>query len=169
MKLSFDTQIKGHPNYFLEKIWKGLLEGPGNLDQSYYNYLERYISKFGQSWDGEKFSEFLEPKFHTIRRDLDNIWMPGMDIQPVINMNTADEFQFAPTLKCQTVQRVQIDYSMLINPYGAAIFIDYQLLDKRSLSVMARNDGFPTVRDFLYYFNEDFTGNMIHWTPLIYD
>ncbi|MET1057504.1 MAG: hypothetical protein ABWY16_19480 [Pedobacter sp.] len=169
MKLSFDTTMNDEPNYFLEKIWKGLLDGPGNLDESYYNYLERYIAKFGQSWEGEKFSEFLQPKLHTIRRDLDNEWVAGMEIQLVINLNTPDEFQFAPTLKCQSVQRIQIDYSKLINPFGPAIFVDYQLLDKPSLSGMVRNDGFHSVRDFLRYFNDDFTGNLIHWTPLSYD
>ncbi|MCX2478127.1 hypothetical protein OQY15_03435 [Pedobacter sp. MC2016-15] len=169
MKLCFDTKFGPHSNYFLEKIWKGLLDGPGNLDHSYFTYLERYIARYGEGWEGEKFSEFLEPKLHTIRRDPENKWVAGMDIQPVININTSDEFQFAPTLKCQSVQRIQIDYSGMINPFGPAIFIDYQLLDHASLSRMVRNDGFPTVKDFLYYFNEDFTGNMIHWTPMIYE
>ncbi|CAM4076868.1 hypothetical protein SAMN06265348_102334 [Pedobacter westerhofensis] len=169
MKLSFGTQIKDQPNYFLEKIWKGLLNGPGDLEESYFNYLGRYIAKFGKSWDGDKFTEFFEPKIHTIRRDPDNQWVPGMDIQLVVNLNTIEEFQFAPTLKCQSVQRIHIDYSRLVNPFGPAVFIDYQLLDKPALAKMVRNDGFPTVADFLMYFNEDFTGNLVHWTPLRYE
>ncbi|HEY0175904.1 MAG TPA: hypothetical protein VGC08_05965 [Pedobacter sp.] len=167
MKLSFGTEVNRQPNYFLEKIWKGLLLGPGSMEESYLNYQGRYISKFGKSWDGDTFGEFLEPKLHTIRRDLDNEWMPGMDIQLVINMNTVDEFQFAPTLKCQAVQRIQIDYSNLINE-GPAVFIDYELLDREMLARLAVNDGFPTIADFFLYFDEEFSGNLIHWTPLTY-
>jgi hypothetical protein len=169
MKLSFGTEVNHQPNYFLEKIWKGLLNGPGNLEESYFSYQGRYIAKFGQCWDGDRFSDFLEPKIHTIRRDLDNEWTPGMDIQLVINLNTIEEFQFAPALKCQSVQRIQIDYSKLIDPSGPAVFVDYQLLDKPSLVDLVKNDGFPTVADFFSYFNEDFNGNLIHWTPLKYE
>ena len=168
MKLSFGTEVNHQPNYFLEKIWKGLLLAPGDLEESYLNYQGRYITKFGKSWDGDTFSEFLEPKIHTIRRDLDNEWAAGLDIQLVINLNTLDEFQFAPTLKCQSVQRIQIDYSNLINDNGPAVFIDYELLDRETLVKLAINDGFPTISDFFHYFNEEFSGNLIHWTRLRY-
>jgi len=169
MKLSFGTEVNHQPNYFLEKIWKGLLQGPGNLEESYQNYQRRYLEKFGKCWDGDTFGEFLEPKLHTIRRDLDNEWTAGIDIQLVININTPDEFQFAPTLKCQSVQRIQIDYSNLINDDGPAVFIDYELLDRETLAKLAINDGFPTISDFFFYFNEEFTGNLVHWTPIRYN
>lgn len=169
MKLSFGTEVNHQPNYFLEKIWKGLLQGTGQLEESYLNYQSRYLEKFGQFWEGDTFGEFLEPKIHTIRRDQDNEWRAGMDIQLVINLNTPDEFQFAPLLKCQSVQRIQIDYSNLISDKGPSVFIDYELLDRATLARMVMNDGFPTIDDFFLYFNEEFTGNLIHWTPLIYD
>lgn len=168
MKLSFGTAVNHQPNYFLEKVWKGLLEGPGNLEESYLNYQSRYLEKFGSFWEGDTFGEFLEPKIHTIRRDADNEWREGMDIQLVINIDTPDEFQFAPLLKCQSVQRIQIDYSNLISDNGPAVFIDYELLDRATLAQMVMNDGFPTIDDFFLYFNEEFTGNLIHWTPLRY-
>lgn len=168
MKLSFGTTVNSQPNYFIEKIWKGLLNGPGNLEESYMNYQGRYLDKFGDFWDGDTFSEFLEPKFHTIRRDPDNLWKAGMDIQLVIHQGTQDEFQFAPPIKCQTVQRIQIDYSKLINTDGPAVFIDYELVDKETLVQLALNDGFPTVSDFFYYFNEEFSGNLVHWSNLTY-
>lgn len=168
MKLSFGTEVNHQPNYFLEKIWKGLLQGPGSLEESYQNYQRRYLEKFGKCWDGDTFGEFLEPKIHTIRRDLDNEWTAGMDIQLVVNINSLDEFQFAPTLKCQSVQRIHIDYSNLINDDGPAVFIDYELVDRETLVRLAINDGFPTIADFFFYFNEEFTGNLIHWTPVRY-
>ena len=169
MKLSFGTEVNGQPNYFIEKIWKGLLQGSGDLEETYYSYQRRYIQKFGKSWDGHSFNEFLEPKFHTIRRDIDNEWAAGMDIDLVVNINTPEEFQFAPTLRCQSVQRIQIDYSRLLNPHGPSMFIDYQLVDNQTLVKMVRNDGFPTVFDFFNYFDEEFNGSLVHWTPLSYD
>lgn len=168
MKLSFGTSINHQPNYFVEKIWKGLLRGPVSMDESYVNYQVRYIKKFGKAWDGDSFGEFLEPKLHTIRKDLDNEWAPGLGIQLVINMNTADEFQFVPTLTCTSVQRISIDYSNLIHE-GPAVFVDYELLDRETLHKLAVNDGFPTIADFFLYFNEEFTGNLIHWTALKYN
>lgn len=168
MKLSFGTKVNHQPNYFLEKIWKGLLVGAPDMEDTYINYQRRYLEKFDDCWDGDNFGEFLEPKLHTIRRDLDNEWQAGMDIQLVINLNTTDEFQFAPTLKCQSVQRIEIDYSNLINENGPVVFIDYELVDKETLVKLVINDGFPTVEDFFLYFNEDFSGNLIHWTPLRY-
>lgn len=168
MKLSFGTEVNKQPNYFLEKIWKGLLSGPGNLEESYQNYQRRHLEKFDRCWDGDTFGEFMEPKIHTIRRDLDNEWRAGMEIQLVINLNTLEEFQFAPTLKCQSVQRIEIDYSNLIKDDGPAVFIDYQLVDNETLVKLVINDGFPTIEDFFLYFNEEFSGNLIHWTPLRY-
>jgi hypothetical protein len=167
MKLSFGTEINNEPNYFLEKIWQGLLRGPGDLENSYYEYQRRYLQKFGKSWDGDTFSEFLEPKLHTIRRDVDNLWTSGMDIQLVVNINTPDEFQFAPTLKCQSVQRIEIDYSNLLND-GPAVFVDYELLSADELEKLSINDGFATVPDFFSYFNEGFTGNLVNWSPIKY-
>lgn len=168
MKLSFGTVVNNQPNYFLEKIWKGLLAGSENMEEVYQNYQRRYLEKFDNCWDGDTFGEFLEPKIHTIRRDIDNEWRAGMDIQLVINLNTPDEFQFAPTLKCQSVQRIEIDYSNLINENGPVVFIDYELVDKQTLVKLVINDGFPTIEDFFSYFNEDFSGNLIHWTTLQY-
>jgi len=168
MKLSFGTEVNNQPNYFMEKIWKGLLQAPGNLEESYLNYQSRYLEKFGKFWEGDTFGEFLEPKIHTIRKDLDNEWREGMDIQLVINLNTTDEFQFAPLLKCLSVQRIQIDYSNLINDSGPAVFVDYEMLDRETLSRLAINDGFATISDFFYYFDEEFSGNLVHWTPLKY-
>jgi hypothetical protein len=167
MKLSFGTEINNQPNYFLEKIWQGLLLGPGDLEESYYEYQRRYLQKFGKSWDGDTYSEFLDPKLHTIRRDIDNLWTAGMDIQLVVNINSADEFQFAPTLKCQSVQRIEIDYSNLLYD-GPAVFIDYELLNVDELEKLSRNDGFATIADFFSYFNEAFTGKLVNWSPVKY-
>jgi hypothetical protein len=36
------------------------------------------------------------------------------------------------------------------------------------VEVLARNDGFATVKDFFEWFSEDYTGKIIHWTELRY-
>lgn len=168
MKLSFETKFYNQPNYFIEKIWRGLLIGSQDFERSYQNYQRRHLEKFGVCWDGVDFGEFLEPKLHTIRKDLDHEWSPGKVIQLVINLNAAEEFHFAPQLNCVAVQRIHIDYSGLIKENGPAVFLDYELLDQETLARLAVNDGFPTIADFFLYFHQEFTGNLIHWTPVKY-
>ncbi|KEQ31166.1 hypothetical protein [Pedobacter antarcticus] len=168
MKLAFGTSFHNQPNYFIEKIWRGLLAGSDDFITNYQNYQRRYLEKFGVCWDGEDFGEFMEPKLHTIRKDLDNEWSAGKTIQLVINLNATDEFQFAPQITCTSVQRIHIDYSGLIKENGPAVFIDYELLDQETLAKLAINDGFPTIADFFLYFNEEFAGNLVHWTPIRY-
>lgn len=168
MKLSFGTSFFDQPNYFVEKIWRGLLAGSADFLISYDSYQRRHLEKFGNCWDGDDFGEFLEPKLHTIRQDLDNEWSAGKDIQPVVHLNSIDEFQFAPSMTCTAVQRIHIDYSGLIKENGPAVFIDYELLDQQTVALLAINDGFPTIEDFFLYFDGEFTGNLIHWTPVRY-
>jgi hypothetical protein len=167
MKLSFVTAIENKPNYFLERIWKGLLLGQANLDDVYMEYQRRHLDKFGSFWDGDNFREFLLPKIHTLRKDLKKEWKPGMEIQLVINQNNEDEFQFTPILKCQSTQNIHIDYSnAIIN--GPAVFIDYELLGHKDTNQFAVNDGFENAEELFSYFNKDFSGTLIHWTSFRY-
>lgn len=168
MKLSFGTIFNNQPNYFLEKIWIGLRAGGTDLEDTYFNYQRRHLEKFGRCWDGDTFGEFMEAKIHTLRRDIGNHWKAGENIQLVTGLNTPDEFQFAPVLKCQSVQRIEIDYSGLISSRVPAVFMDYELADEATVARLAVNDGFATVEDFFLYFNEDFIGNLVHWTPCRY-
>jgi len=163
MKLSFSTKIEDKPNYFLEKIWKGILQEHPNLENTYLDYQRRHLDKFGCFWDGDNYREFLNPKIHTIRRDVNKQWKKGMTINLVININENDEFQFAPVLKCQNTQNVQIDYSNFVIT-GPAVFVDYELYTNDQLEVLAINDGFTGSEEFFQYFNADFNGTLIHWT-----
>jgi hypothetical protein len=167
MKLSFATIIDDKPNYFLEKIWKGLLLNHSNLESMYMEYQRRHLNKFGSFWDGDTFREFLLPKVHTLRKDLKKEWKPGMEIQLVINQYMEDEFQFAPALKCQSTQNIQIDYSnSIIN--GPALYVDYELLGPKETNQFAINDGFANAYELFDYFKEEINGTLIHWTSLRY-
>jgi hypothetical protein len=167
MKLSFTTIIDKKPTYFLEKIWKGLLQDREDLGDIYMEYQRRHLDKFGCFWDGDDFREFLNQKIHTIRRDTERKWKPGMEIQLIINQNEQDEFQFAPLLKCQSTQEIHLDYSNTVID-GPAVFINYELLSSSVTNELAINDGFSNKEDLFFYFKEDFHGTLIHWTDQQY-
>ncbi len=86
-------------------------------------------------------------------------------------------FRFAPVLPVVRVQKIEIKWIPLPIPLGERrpwvridgknIFtIDHFITDE--MNQLALNDGFDNVQDFFVYFNEDFTGKIIHWTDLKY-
>jgi len=177
MTLSFSTVINGKPNYFIEKIWKGLVDNKieNNVQLGYY--AGNYHNKFGKFWDTTieemLFNDDLAPKLHTIRRDEHNLWGAGCDIHFVINSRTKNRFQFAPVIKCVSVQEIVIKQ----NHGKPSVYIDGRDIYEwdceiengyPALKQLANNDGFDSVEDFFAYFNKDFTGKIIHWTDLKY-
>lgn len=48
------------------------------------------------------------------------------------------------------------------------LFYDVAGIEKDKMLQLAQNDGFDTIEEFFEYFNEDFTGKIIHWTGLRY-
>lgn len=123
-----------------------------------------------------------KPKIHTIREDKNNRWKAGMDIHMVINNRTKNRFQFAPVVKCVSVQEIEIDsyesdikshftYSKHLGNYRYKVFrvwIDGKMRPIRELEKLAINDGFDSAEDFFKYFNKDFKGKLIHWSNLKY-
>ncbi|WP_316821830.1 hypothetical protein [Pedobacter gandavensis] len=165
MKLSFGTVINDQPNYFIEKIWKGLTNVSVHMEKEYYRYLQRHLEKFGRSWDGDQYTEFLEPKIHTIRKDTEDLWHPGMEIVMVIDKDGAEEFQFAAPLTCQSIQKIRMDQN---GRGGIQIRIDDRLLSEPEGHQFAVNDGFQNTEDLYAYFKQDFAGKLIHWTSFRY-
>ena len=169
MILGFRTQINGKPTNFVSKIWEGFLQLgiPFNanefLELSEKALPEGYIIKT------------YPPKIHTIREDKTNRWKPGVMIDYFINVRTKNMFRFAPKVPVISTQKLEIifysDREVLINdlPLKRKIIID----DKRHLKdyeviELAKNDGFDSVDDFFNYFNDDFTGKIVHWTDKKY-
>lgn len=165
MKLSFGTVIQDQPNYFIEKIWKGLTNLSVHMEMEYFHYLQRHLEKFGKSWDGDQYTEFLEPKIHTIRKDIDDLWHPGMEIIMVADQGEPGEFQFAPPLSCQFIQKISINKK---ERSVVQIRIEGQLLSEIEGNELAVNDGFQNAEDLYAYFNSDFTGKLVHWTSYKY-
>lgn len=177
MTLSFQTQIDGKPNYFIDKIWNSFLE-PRSLNPLVWEYYEKYTNAFFDK-NLEHWGVSFEKKIHTIREDKKNLWKAGNDIHFVINNRTKKRFQFAPIVQVKSIQRITIDYSISENEFphiGINRTIgDYKYLTPTNhfeyvteLQELAVNDGFDSWEDFLKYFNKNFKGKIIHWTDLRY-
>lgn len=172
MTLSFSTQINGEPNYFIEKIWCGLLKNETVDELEYPDHICNYLDRFGKKWDGieNDLPIICAPKIHTIRADKKDRWKVGNKIHFVINNRTKDRFQFAPVIKCTGVQDIEIVYSRSRNDDTPFVFIgdDRVLLRTHELFELAKNDGFDSIADFFAWFNSDFKGKIIHWTDCSY-
>ncbi len=166
MTLSFKTQIDGEPTYFVHKIWNGLENilkiSPDRLCIDWFGHLTSARIYFAINPD-------LAPKIHTIREDRKERWKPGTWIHFVINNRTPDRLQFAPVVKCVSVQKIKITYDN-IPPLGrcASISVDGKYLFPTDIYLLAKNDGFDSIGDLLEYFNKDFEGKIVHWTDFKY-
>lgn len=154
--------MQDNKTYFIQKIGQGLFLNKLLDHETCVYFLKSYFDKFGRSRDS-KFH--LLPKLHTIRRDESERWKPGMDIHFVINSRTKDRFQFAPVVKCTSVQRIEVKHAF---PHRYVFIDDRYISSWKELDALARNDGFESIEDFFKYFNKDFKGRLIHWTNLRY-
>lgn len=184
MTLAFSTHFpdkKGtlslKPTYFIDKIWYGFLFRKDDLCDENQKYHIQYIEKFKDNWDSREF-HFTEKyeKLHTIREDKSNRWKAGNDIHPVINNRTPQRFQFAPTIKCISVQLIWIQ------TFKKRILVENYLNDDKTIPDnsywkelqadevfnLIKNDGFDSEEDFWLYFDKSFAGKIIHWTNLKY-
>ena len=170
MILGFSTQLNGKPTYFVEKIWEGLLRQILPTDHEYIIHLDWHEELFGKEWDfiPEETERMTNPKIHTIREDAKDRWKPGTKIDFFINCRQKTMFRFAPVLPVVSVQKVEIivDKFEYMNDYQ--IKVDGKLLTIDEKVQLALCDGFENLLHFFMYFNEDFTGKLIHWTDLKY-
>lgn len=168
MILSFSTQLNGKPTYFVEKIHKGFRLQELNIKAAidpaiHYTADYNFIAK-----------DKLSHKIHTIRDDEKDRWQPGTKIDFFINCRQKNMFRFAPSITVVSVQLIEIVYytdrEVLLNdlPPKKRVAIDGNILKEAEILQLAQNDGFDTVEEFFEYFNEDFTGKLIHWTDKKY-
>jgi len=164
MTLGFLQQINKVPTYFVEKILLGMVVKKEIDLNTYSVFVYNYLNKFDLSPNNTK---PLLPKIHTIREDLKNKWKPGNLIHFVINNRTKFRYQFAPLLKCVSVQKfvVHYDYNSKNELWDKPlVYVDGKQIRGKKLFLLANNDGFETVEAFFKYFNTNFTGKIIHWT-----
>jgi hypothetical protein len=129
--------------------------------------------------------QFVEPildgkKIHTIREDATNRWVKGRVMHMATGVRTKKYNQFNEEI-CNGTQKFEIKWSknnkgLVSENRGVQVFIDgvnvtnhtFGVFDEMLVEVLARNDGFATVKDFFEWFSEDYTGKIIHWTELRY-
>lgn len=149
------------PTFFMDKIWQSLLRDDIEMN------ADEFTSKFKEVLPmigATKIGDFHQKK-HTIRRDSKNLWKAGNNIHFVINNRTPQRFQFAPLVKCVSVQRISIHHHIKETP---TVIVAGRILTEKDIEQLAINDGFDSVEDFFAWFREDFTGKIIHWTDLKY-
>lgn len=172
MILPFSTQLNGKPTYFVEKIWAGIENRFAEITKEGKRYLmpEEYFNCLDLGFENMK---AFKPKIHTIREDKKERWRPGIKIDFFINCRQKDMFRFAPVLPVVSVQKIEIYYFPLttipvrkvpVVKIDGIIIYDAAGINHRQMYELAINDGFESIEDFFNYFNEDFTGKIIHWT-----
>lgn len=187
MTLSFSQQINGNPNYFVQKIWKSI-KANIRLEPLDYEWYEAK-AKRQFNFDITKPTQ-VNAKDHTIRVDPHKRWRAGMSIHPVISNRTPNRFQFAPTIKCVSVQRIDIKDVTDKSKTGAdlnyvyvikhrvgdvdfylayEVYVDGKRLMSDVIERLAINDGFESADSFFEYFKDGIVdGSLIHWTDIKY-
>lgn len=118
----------------------------------------------------ERFEDLIKSgsKIHTIRADKPNKWKSGMLIHFAKGVRTKNYINFQMG-QCFSTQRIKIEYDN-IQPCGnvLSITVDDRSLTPEEIEMLAKNDGFDSVSDFLDFFDKDFRGKIIHWTDFRY-
>lgn len=155
----------GKETYFRKKIWAMLI--PNSSAEIMYEWGIDY---------GEKV-KYAEPKFHTIRRG--NKYKAGDIVSPISVDQNGNEFQFAPEMEIISIQDISIRYEKMasgewvhiviggINGMDLPYFFTEDYNNSR-LEAFIKNDGFESPEQFFKYFNEDFEGQILHFTDLRY-
>lgn len=166
MILGFKTQWNGQPTHFVQKILACKID---------------------------EYKKDFAPKIHTIRKG--NRWKSGNSIQMATGVRTKKYFQFNGgnigldvCKKVQSIEIFRVDYlprnlhdkyvyveEIHIPSMGETFTATYKVqIDGRFLSVdeikqFAMNDGFLSPEQmFLWFDNNDFQGQLIHWTDAFY-
>lgn len=126
--------------------------------------------------------QFVQPilsgtKIHTIRLDKHNRWHAGKSIQMATGVRTKAYHQFnddrADIKKCISTQKIVIQWYKFTTTSGETIVGPMVEIDGKSLTALqihelAVADGFDNIDQFFEWFNTDFEGKIIHWTPKNY-
>lgn len=109
-------------------------------------------------------------KKHTARHG--KRWRAGMKMQMATGVRTKD-YNCFKEVEVHGVQDMAIVYAKdEIGKCAKGIIpvvkIDGGVLDIKQIAELAINDGFVDVGEFFNWFDEDFDGQLIHWTDMRY-
>lgn len=107
-------------------------------------------------------------KKHTIREDEPDRWKEGVIIQMAYGVRTKDYEQFnagrSDLEVCTGTQKIEIKWKN----HDYTVKVDGRVLSREQVELLAINDGFDDLVEFLTWFSADFKGKIIHWTKLRY-
>ena len=161
MILPFTQKIENKPTHFAEKIWKAIDDFDLITKEEAIEFSNNQKKSFVLDYP---LIPNLKPKLHTIRADKKNRWSESKKIHPVYNNTRPNMFQFAPTMKCVSIQEIKIVKAGTLG----LVWIDNIPMGSEKVKSLAVNDGFDSLIDFFLHFKEDFEGKIIHWTNLKY-
>jgi hypothetical protein len=107
-------------------------------------------------------------KIHTIREDQKNRWKVGMKIHMATGVRTKEYNQFA-IAKVTKIDSIAIAWHRHHTPeevnQTVLVYINENRFSwsSKTIQELVKNDGFNTMEEFFEWFNEDFTGKIIHW------
>ena len=104
-------------------------------------------------------------KIHTIRRDEHRRWQKKVRIHFATGVRTKDYNQFKVGV-CKFNQAIHTNASERTVYLGLNGGM-HKLSDK-GIDLLAKNDGFDSTEAFWEWFNEDFSGVIVHWTDFVY-
>lgn len=166
MILPFSQKINGSKNYFVYFIWQGLIREKLSTYSECNKFQSAHIKRFKENFDApeQELLNFEIFKRHTIRRNLTKRYKAGCLLHFTINTRTKNMFRFAPIIQCVSTQCIEIVYF----DSGPIVKVDNRILKCFEVRQLAKNDGFRGETEFFNYFNENFQGDIIHWTNLRY-
>ncbi len=150
---SFPTNLEligGKPTHFVEKIVRYYMSTtvfPGENMPPEFDY--------GICSD-------CQPKIHTIRKDTENQFRPGLVISHIVKIPFIKSI--APVDNVKSLQKIEVMHV----DNDKYVWVDDTLLTGLQVERLALNDGFDCSEDFFAIFHENFIGKIIHWTNLRY-
>lgn len=139
-------------------------------------------------WDWGGFTNFAQKilkgiKKHSIREDKKDRWRSGMKIQHAHGVRTKRYLMFLEG-ECKSTQRIKIErhdgvlnddyyvYRVTIKSVefimGFKVTVDDRIMNRETIDLIAKNDGFDSTKDFFTWFWDGFSGKIIHFTDLKY-
>lgn len=139
-------------------------------------------------WPWGGFTNFAQKilkgiKKHTMRVDEKDRWRAGMKIHHAHGVRTKRYLMFLEGV-CKSTQRIEIEshdgvlnddyyvYRVTIKSVefimGFKVTVDDRIMNRETIDLIAKNDGFDSTKDFFTWFWDGFSGKIIHFTDLKY-
>lgn len=114
-------------------------------------------------------------KKHTIRQDIHDRWHAGMKMHQSTGVRTK-QYKLIRIDMCTGTQKIEIKWlDISKDARRASIYVDSRCVGTYTnkyasglLNMLAKNDGFESVEEFFNWFNQDYSGKIIHWTDFRY-